>query len=87
VSLRKVGRAVPDGTSHNLHLLNEHDWALNVFWLPAGREEGVGLKAASPPPSGQSVWHPDRWLHAGTRWVTERIASPDGEDCIRTKQK
>ena len=21
--------------------LNEHGWALNVFWLPADREEGV----------------------------------------------
>ena len=30
-----------DGASHNLSPLNEHDWALNVFWLPGDREEGV----------------------------------------------
>ena len=28
---------------------------------------------------GSLVRHPGRTGHAGTRWVTERIASPDGE--------
>jgi hypothetical protein len=34
---------------------------------------------------GNLVRHPGRTRHAGTRWVTERIASPDGEEGIRIK--
>jgi len=33
------GRKAARATSH--YLLNEPGLALNVFWLPAGREEGV----------------------------------------------
>ena len=34
---------------------------------------------------GSLVRHPGRARHAGTRWVTERIISPDGEKRIRIK--
>lgn len=37
---RKAVRA----TSH--YPLNEHGWALNAFWLPVAREEGVRILAA-----------------------------------------
>ncbi|MCI0542109.1 MAG: hypothetical protein L0Z50_43530 [Verrucomicrobiales bacterium] len=45
-------------------LLNEPDWALNVFWLPADREEGVRRARArqagpSPGPDGP------RWNQMG----------------------
>lgn len=34
--------APPQGNaSHDLPPLNEPGWALNVFWLPEDREEGV----------------------------------------------
>ena len=34
---------------------------------------------------GSLVHHPGQMGHAGTRWVTERIASPCGEESIRIK--
>ena len=39
--LAGVARAALGGASHHLHSLNEPGWALNVFWLPEDREEGV----------------------------------------------
>ena len=46
-------------------LLNEHGWALNAFWLPGDREEGVRGRQAkafrpqmdSTPESVVTRWH------------------------------
>ena len=47
---RKAQRA----TSHLP--LNEHGWALNAFWLPGDREEGVrGVKAKAFGPQMQAA--------------------------------
>ena len=53
------------GASQQSSPLNEHDWALNVFWLPGDREEGVrGATAKAGAPQvrlapGRTVtrWH------------------------------
>jgi len=37
----KIDLSPQGNASHNFHPLNEPGWALNVFWLPADREEGV----------------------------------------------
>ena len=45
--------------------LNEHGWALNAFWLPGAREEGVrgrqakafGPQTDSSPESVVTRWH------------------------------
>ena len=71
-------------TSHLL--LNEPGLALNVFWLPdSGRRACAvrGRKSAC----GRPVCHPGRTRHAGTRWVTERITSPAGEERIRINDR
>lgn len=47
------------------YLLNEHGWALNAFWLPKDREEGVrglkakvfGSQAGSSPESAGPRWN------------------------------
>jgi len=59
---RKAQRA----TSHLP--LNEHGWALNAFWLPGDREEGVrGGKANAFVPQTQAAPGPvePRWNQMG----------------------
>ena len=59
---RKAARA----TSHLP--LNEHGWALNAFWLPGDREEGVrGGKAKAFGPQTQAAPGPvePRWNQMG----------------------
>ena len=68
-----------DGASHYLSPLHEPGWALNVFWLPDHREEGVRRALDESLKHGSLVRHPGPTRHAGTRWVTERITSPAGE--------
>ena len=56
-------REATRATSHLL--LNEHGWALNAFWLPGDREEGVrGGQAEAFTPQTESApslvvtrWH------------------------------
>ena len=69
------GRKAARASSHDR--LNEPGWARNVFWLPAGREEGVRRERTSVR-RRRPVRHPDRTGHVGTRWVTERIPSRVG---------
>ena len=64
-----------DGASHNLSLLNEPGWALNVFWLPVSGRRACAVRSTRVS-TRQSSPHPDWTCHAGTRWVTERITSP-----------
>ena len=74
-----------DGASHNLSLLNEPGWALNVFWLPVSGRRACAVRSTRVS-TRQSSPHPDWTGHAGTRWVTERITSPwRGRKRIRIK--
>ena len=65
MSQREVGHAALCGASQNLSLLNERGWALNVFWLPDHREEGVrrervkarARQAGSTPEPGVTRWN------------------------------
>jgi len=48
--------------------LNEHGWALNAFWLPGDREEGVrGGRAKAGPPQMETAPGPvvTRWNQMG----------------------
>jgi len=74
-----------DGASHYLSPLNEHGWALNVFWLPVSGRRACAVRGRKSE-HGSLVRHPGRTRHAGSRWVTERITSPKGErERIRIK--
>ena len=47
MSLRDVGRAAILAARATRSIpLNERGWALNAFWLPVAREEGVCVVAA-----------------------------------------
>ena len=47
MSLRDVGRAaILEARTTCSIPLNEPGWALNAFWLPVAREEGVRIMAA-----------------------------------------
>ena len=47
MNLRDVGRAALLEARTTCSIpLNEHGWALNAFWLPVAREEGVRVVAA-----------------------------------------
>ena len=62
-------RAVTRATSH--WPLNEHGWALNAFWLPGDREEGVRREQAKTCPR-QPDPSPGSGVHATQSWFSHR---------------
>jgi hypothetical protein len=74
------------GASHQSMPLNEHGWALNAFWLPADREEGVREAKAnaftSQSDAAPGILGP-RWNQMGD-WTDRR---PGGRQASESKSR